>query len=628
MLYVIIMTITVTNNLGLDASSMFQSLKSTLGFTDDRVNKYTEQLAQAIQFLATAIKYGDLQACERILMRYEIINSKNAKGRTPLMHAAQMGRTKICKLLLFYQASSLEVDATGKDACTYAKDAGYNDLAKLIKNPDFPTNGRPFVAKHHTDMLDFMRIPGLSVLDRFSPGHLASENLFQAALHLDAECLATLLNLDILDVNADDEYTPLHCLFITDIKPGDLQKRKECLEILLKHKDILHYKVTGRGHATILHLACLDDDVESAQLILDHDPSMLRKVNRNGHTVMHWAAAFWSLECLKLFYSLDKSLINQVDRSGENPLDQALRSSIPYRDTHEVFIDTKCWCWRGYDRCVERKSIESVLFILQNGGELTGSSIGHCIFTVSNLGSSFSDWARLSSTDKEQTEVLCLLLDRFGNSFISIDRDIRRIQPGMREDGSKRRPYKRNPFHVAILDNDVELLYILISNALVGPYQEVKVKDARARLKCALLALRRCLRFAKRTLPLGREGDCSYELAMILVQPPLLEDIVTIFLHELRIGGTFKSVFLSHAKSLVLDYIAMKVPIFLKRFADDCKALRTNGKYAPISNSMQELLDRVQNDNDFVRSLIDTTITRQMRLAKPYANTAVQSLPV
>jgi ankyrin repeat protein len=333
------------------------TLETLRGDTYDHKHKHNKIIATKLLFLA--VEAGDPIACEHILLNsyHPIINERGPRGRTVLMNAAAMGHTDLCKLLLFYQADVSLVDVTKLTASDLALQAGHTTLAHLIAQPDFSCEGK---IDYFTERPYLQQIKG--------------SNLHHASLHHDSKALSYLLNLGIIDVNACISiygYTPLHCLFLREIRrPEDLQNRKKCLELLLEQKNIRSTKITRMNHTSLLHFACIDDDIESSKILIHHDPSLISSVDRFGRTPMHWAAAFWGIKCLEYFYSLDATLLNKTDKWGLTPLDFALREQIHFDDTVIEAISLRTAYSSCYDNFCNRTN-GTETFLKNKGGVST-----------------------------------------------------------------------------------------------------------------------------------------------------------------------------------------------------------------------------------------------------------------
>ena len=63
-------------------------------------------------------------------------SSASVDGRTPMMFAAQYGRTEAAKLLRQRGAAVTALDENLKTAADYAEEGGHDDLAAYLREPD------------------------------------------------------------------------------------------------------------------------------------------------------------------------------------------------------------------------------------------------------------------------------------------------------------------------------------------------------------------------------------------------------------------------------------------------------------------------------------------------------------
>ena len=67
-----------------------------------------------------------------------IPNCRNADGITPLMFAAQRGRSEVARTLVQHEATVNAVDNGDKSALVYASEHGHLDIVEVLVSCDWP----------------------------------------------------------------------------------------------------------------------------------------------------------------------------------------------------------------------------------------------------------------------------------------------------------------------------------------------------------------------------------------------------------------------------------------------------------------------------------------------------------
>ncbi len=81
------------------------------------------------------VRMNEVEIVEALLLDgklLECINVQNEEGYTPLMFAAENGLTKMCQLLLDYDADTTYTNKNHLTACDLATENGYEDIARLF----------------------------------------------------------------------------------------------------------------------------------------------------------------------------------------------------------------------------------------------------------------------------------------------------------------------------------------------------------------------------------------------------------------------------------------------------------------------------------------------------------------
>ena len=73
-----------------------------------------------------------------ILEKNIIPNCRNADGITPLMFAAQRGRSEVARTLVQHEATVNAVDNGDKSALVYASEHGHLDIVEVLVSCDWP----------------------------------------------------------------------------------------------------------------------------------------------------------------------------------------------------------------------------------------------------------------------------------------------------------------------------------------------------------------------------------------------------------------------------------------------------------------------------------------------------------
>lgn len=84
--------------------------------------------------LQSAAKAGDLSQANALLDRGAVVDTRDAKGRTPLMLAIAQGRLDVVRLLLQRGANPNIADNSGKTALQLATDQNLTDIAALLRD--------------------------------------------------------------------------------------------------------------------------------------------------------------------------------------------------------------------------------------------------------------------------------------------------------------------------------------------------------------------------------------------------------------------------------------------------------------------------------------------------------------
>ncbi|KAH3851293.1 hypothetical protein DPMN_093773, partial [Dreissena polymorpha] len=186
----------------------------------------------------------------------KISSVKDGKGVPPLVMAVKSGNLEMARLLLAYEADvNLAEDRTNRTAVYHAIRNKHLDLLDLLLQykPD----------------LDTVDCDGRSIL------HLICENSDIRYFHK-VTSLRPHFSQKIMEQTVDDNHTPL----IEACKNGNAEQVKHLLEDGAK---VAHTDSSGK---TALHHCADNLETQCAEMLLDHDSSILEIKDDQGYTVL------------------------------------------------------------------------------------------------------------------------------------------------------------------------------------------------------------------------------------------------------------------------------------------------------------------------------------------------------
>ena len=257
-----------------------------------------------------AVMAGDDIVTEIVMERgMRNVNEKNSKGRTPLMLAAERGKSEVTKLLLSAGADpSIEEPESNWTAICFAASGG---SVKCIQ--------QLLLAKNNTST---------TVAGGVTPLHIA-------AATGSPEIVKTLLLAGAKLTSDLNNNTPLHCVVaspcgLTDI---EINKKMVCSVLLQSSPGSARTQTLTNGE-TAAHVAVRSNLVSCLDVMLQCDPTLISIKDNSGKSLFLTACCVGSIDCLEYqgLYTQPESMNNfkstittDTDHCGDSCLHHAAR---------------------------------------------------------------------------------------------------------------------------------------------------------------------------------------------------------------------------------------------------------------------------------------------------------------
>lgn len=251
---------------------------------DGSLTKQQHDKQHAQYTLFDAVRSGDGNKIEMLLSsNSSSVNDKDERGRTPLSHAAENGRTDTCILLIYRGASLDEKDKYGRTPLSYAAGKNCTDTCALL--------------------IDYGA--SLDVKDKFGQTPLSHAAMFNGR----PDTCALLIDCGAsLDVKDNSGHTPLSYAV--------MKGHADTCALLLDRSPLLDKK-RGRG-GELLWLAAKNDHINTCTLLIDRGVSLDVK-DYNGQTLLLWAVINGRTDIRTLLIDRGVSL-DEKDKCGQTPL--------------------------------------------------------------------------------------------------------------------------------------------------------------------------------------------------------------------------------------------------------------------------------------------------------------------
>jgi cytohesin len=293
-----------------------------------------------------AIAKGDIGRVRALVIANpQVLQQRDARGRTPLLVAARSGQKEIVELLLAHKADANERDNSANTALIGAAAHGHAGIVQVLLASGANVNATNDVgwsalhaAVDHVEVTKVLLAQKADVNARttlgWTPLHYAAqygdEKVVRALVAGKADIDAK--NLDgqtplvvavawgkntvvktLLEAGANVEIRDRNCR--TPLLWALLNRNTEIVEFLLKH---------GAHMESTIHFAVASADVERVEKLLKDDPQLLSSKDDCGQTPLHYAARRGSKQLVELLLAKGAQ-INAQDSVGYTPLVWAIK---------------------------------------------------------------------------------------------------------------------------------------------------------------------------------------------------------------------------------------------------------------------------------------------------------------
>jgi cytohesin len=305
-----------------------------------------------------AIAKGDIGKVKALVIANpQVLQQRDAHGRTPLLIAARSGQKEIVELLLAHKADANERDKSANTALIAAAAQGHVDVVQILLASGADVNATNVVgwsALHAAvDNIEVTKVLLAQKADvnarttlGWTPLHYASQDgdekvvraLVAGKADIDAKNLDGQTPLvvavawgksavvkTLLEAGANVEIKDNNCR--TPLLWASLNRNTEIVESLLKH---------GAHKESTVHFAVASGDIERVEGLLKDDPQLLSSKDDCGQTPLHYAARRGSRQLVELLLAKGAQ-INAQDSVGYTPLVWAIKGDD--KGDHKDVID-------------------------------------------------------------------------------------------------------------------------------------------------------------------------------------------------------------------------------------------------------------------------------------------------
>ncbi|MEN2497296.1 MAG: hypothetical protein MHMPM18_001691, partial [Marteilia pararefringens] len=287
--------------------------------------------------LAIAIDQDDIEAVQCLILNSPIIpvnlNYKNIDEKAAIHIAMDMGNLKILEYLISMGCDVYITDNLGNNILHYIAQHLYDCkvLNYLIDKLPCDIINRLQKSKNNNG---FLPIQICTLSNNFQNLSLMFKNLHNVQRDINfvkslglmhyasarnaTECLDYLIinnKFKKSDYNDPDGYTPLHFACVNDCL--------QSLELLMKNFPKMLRATTEKLKLNPLHICAQFDSINCAKYIIEyHGSSLVNSKTSNRFTPLHIASYFRSEKCIKLFIS-SGSQLDSVSKTNATPLQLA-----------------------------------------------------------------------------------------------------------------------------------------------------------------------------------------------------------------------------------------------------------------------------------------------------------------
>jgi len=270
-----------------------------------------------------AAREGDLAKVKVLLEKDpELINAKDADGKTPLHYAAERNKREVAKYLLQQKALVDAKNVAGETPLHYAVGWGYQDMIKLLLDFDADINSQTNVGD---TQLHYTRFRGFSEVAELLIARGAKINLRNNEGISVLEQAADLGHEEIVDVllghkaEVDIKGSKGPALLVAAVRMGN----QDFIDRLLKIGVAVDVK--NETGINILHAAAIGSNQKMVDMILGQEGD-IHSLNTNGGNLLHSAIQGDLTELLQTL--IEKGVaVNVQNELGRTPLHLAVNKA-------------------------------------------------------------------------------------------------------------------------------------------------------------------------------------------------------------------------------------------------------------------------------------------------------------
>ena len=309
--------------------------------------EYLLQNGAIVDDMFTAARIGHLEVMKRLVEGGQDVNQRDRRERTPLMYAAGEGHTD-CVEYLLQNGAQLDLKGWwGETALHLAAERGCLEVMKRLVGAGQDVNQRD--GKEWTTLMEAAE-KGHTDCVEYLIKNGAHFNMFDAAQIGMLDWLKRLVDAG-QDVNQRDrkERTPLMC--------AAEKGHTDCVEYLIQNGAQLDLKEDG---LTALHLAALEGHLEVMKRLLEAGQDVNQR-GRSERTPLMWAANYDRADCVEYLLQ-NGAQLDLKDKRGNTALHLAADAG-----------QNRGYQSLSYNRCVE--------YLIQNDAVMD-------VCTAANIGDS------------------------------------------------------------------------------------------------------------------------------------------------------------------------------------------------------------------------------------------------
>jgi ankyrin repeat protein len=376
------------------------------------------------------------------------------------------------------------------------------------------------------------------------------------------------------------------------------------------------YDVTQRGQSLLdnyspAEVAVASGYVDILRTFLAHQTDVHTSIDNGGDTLLHTAAKYNQAECVEILVQAGADM-NVCNYSEQTPLMVAVEEGN-YRCIETLIRmnpesvsrdDGTLLC-----RAVFRNHISCISLLLRLGiqpnwfNEEGKNALYYAIRRRNRRPTELSLQSRALGSFQEPTDdhllKLSLLLQSWPSTRTSCCAD------------------DLTPFHLAMGQNEVGLLRRLIahSHLLFDTPNLVDLRESRETLILNQLKLR-----AIYNSLMSQHSDTPNTrnlVTMTMVSEPFRNEILAVFLYEMRYGNLSKSRLLIAAKDFVIHHLALYAQAYVKNAQEEYLTYQAQRRQSvffnknttsELNDEMKDFIEKVTTDYEYTRDLIKEVI--------------------